>query len=201
MLKQGTDAVISKLDDVFLGRAIYVLNQIPDLLPWLSEATVGKLNAYVAKIPDGEINTVLPQAFARQEFRSAAEARIGPVTDENLKILVASFPTQGVVPPPAVIEAILSRYETSRSFDGANSRADDLVRPLISLLDRVQLERLVRAGKNGQVLGSYRFLTVLEEVKAVNKIPPTDFDSILNEVGLATHFPTLLYTRPIVEDS
>lgn len=196
MLKHGTDAVISKLDDLFLGRAVHVLNQIPDLLPWLSEATIEKLNAYVARIPDAEVNAVLPHAFARDEFRAAAEARLGPVTDDNLKILVASFSTYGVVPPAAVVEATLSRFETSRSFDGANSRADDLVRPLIPLLDRTQLERLVRAGKNGQVLGSFRFSTILAEVKATAKISPAEFDAILTEVGIAQHFPNLLSTAP-----
>jgi len=194
LLKHETDAVIAKLDDVFLGRAVCVLDQIPDLLSWLSDTTVGKLNAYVAGIPDAEVNVVLPHAFAREEFRAAAESRLTPVTDETLKILVASSLAHGLPPPAAVVEATLSRFETSVSFDSANSRSDDLVRPLIPLLDRAQLERLVSAGANSQVLGSFRFPTILAEVKATTKISPVDFDAILTKLGIGEHFPHLLST-------
>jgi hypothetical protein len=88
------------------------------------------------------------------------------------------------------------RYETSHSFDVANRRADKLVRPLMPFLNRQQLERIMRAGNNDQVRGSFRFSTVLQEVKATNKVPAADFDTVLKEAGLALDFPEFLYNPP-----
>lgn len=193
LLKHGLDAIFGKLDDTFLGRAVYVLNEVPDLLPWLSGATMQKLNAYIAAMPEGDVNTFLPSAFARPEFRSAAEVRIASIPEENLKTLVTAFSTAGLTPPAAIIEASLKRFEESVSFDAANRHADNLVRPLIPTLETPQLERLMRAGNNGQVRGSFRFSAVLQEVKSVDKIPPAEFNAILEELGLARHFPELLY--------
>jgi hypothetical protein len=98
LLKQGVDGVFTKIDDAFLGRGVCVLNQVPDLLPWLREVALKRLNAYVADMPDGDVNVVLPHAFACEEFRRAAEARIGSIHDENLESLVSAFSTLGVTP-------------------------------------------------------------------------------------------------------
>jgi hypothetical protein len=198
LLKQGVDAVFTKLDDAFLGRGVTILNQTPDLLPWLSEAGLKRFNAYITAMPDDDLNAVLPHAFARAEFRGAAEARIGSITDENLKSLVSAFSTSGVTPPSAIVDAALTRYEKSGSFDAANRSADEFVRPLIPSLGRRQLERIMRAGDNDQVRGSFRFRAVLQEVKTATAInvPAAEFDAILNDVGLAPHFPELLYNAP-----
>jgi hypothetical protein len=192
LLREEVSAIFTKLGDALLGRGITILDQIPDLLPWISDHGLERFNAYVAAMPEGDLSVVLPHAFAREEFRGAAEARFRSVTEDSLKSLVSAFSTAGLIPPGAIVDASLTLYEESRSYPVAIRRANELIRPLIPLLERYQLERIMRAGNNDQVQQSFGFYTILEEVKATNNVPATEFDAILNEVGLAVLFPDLL---------
>ena len=196
LLKDGIEDVFSNLGDDQLGRAIYVLYRIPDLLPFLSEATVQKLNTYVSTMPNGEVESVLPSAFGCAEFCVSAETRLGPSTDASLKALVDVFLGRGEVPPPPIIETAVSRYETSGSFDIANRRIEYYVRPLVPVLDRTTLERMIRAGTNYQIRGSYRFGVLLGDIKTTGKIPPEVFDQILVDANLTRDYPGLLYKAP-----
>jgi hypothetical protein len=170
-----------------------VLSQLQFLLPWVSEPTRRKLGAFISAMPEDQCGTLLVPALTLGEFQSEVRTRIQQVQPETLKAMINNFPADGLEFPLLLVDRATTLYEESLSFDTANARADDLIRPLLKLCTPDQLRRIVRAYEHSQVSGSFRFKQVLKDIKLLGRIPPAEFNELLNQSGVSEIFPEFLY--------
>jgi hypothetical protein len=181
LLNEKFDNAVLKTGDAFMSRVLWLLVSAPDLQPVLKEATWIRLQSYVRTMPAGELAAVL-LALRIPTLRELAVARLQSASDLELTFIVS-----GLKAPPdsTLVDHVVATYAASGSWDSANSRAKNLIDPLIRYMNAEQARAVIAAGRNGEVRESFQFSTVAWGIKASNTLTEQQLADAVRESGLA----------------
>jgi hypothetical protein len=160
--------------------ALRILRGLRFLWSFLESDVQGMITRYVEAIPTAALPIELPMALDCQSLAVAAQRRLSDATEEELAAVAARRARKEML--PRVIEI----YAGSGSFDRANERAESLVIPLVPVMDRDAVERIVAAaGENDQIANSFRWKKVVDAMRQLEVMPEAEFDELLKKHGLA----------------
>ena len=180
LFAQRLSDLIRRLDTP--GRAVRLLELLPETRDFLQADVVTRLALYVEQADITANPSALFFALDFPLFRAVAVARVGRLSAEEIKPLIAQQQRL------EFIDRALAIYETAGNFYIANDLATTLILPLVSLMSFAHLERMLQiAATNSQVLDSNQFPAVLQVLRTNGQIPEADFQNAL--VRFAAEYP------------
>lgn len=180
VLEEKFDDAVFKTPDDSLVRVLWLLAAHPDLQSLLKEATWVKIENYARAMPSADIDGVL-NSLAVPRLREFGITRLKDSTREELSGAVARLRGK---PDDAFIDRCIELYRGAMSFDGANTMAKELIKPLTGYLSPSQAKAVVVAGKNGQVRESNQYPGVVSNIKLSGRLTKEVLASVINEAGL-----------------
>jgi hypothetical protein len=134
------------VEDQRYYRTVFYLASVSDAWEYVGSAARIKVINYVAQAPVDSLGKFLHHAVAVPELRVEAEKRVPAVDVDTLGKLITASPSL------AYVDEALSRFESARSFRGAENLCELLVVPLATFLRADDIQRIVAAfEQNGQI--------------------------------------------------
>jgi hypothetical protein len=172
--------VRSALLDGRQRNVLRILRYMRDLWPFLEGDLQATLIRYVEAIPSTAVVIELPMSFDCPELLAAGLRRLASATEEELGKIAAARPRV------EMIDRAIDLYSQSNDFATANQRAESLILPLMPLLQKDAIVRIVAAaGVNGQIELSNRWKKVRDALRELKVMGEVEFDALLTEHDLA----------------
>ena len=157
--------VVATTPDALLSNAIILLTLVDDVHQYFTAATKIKIGNLVEGSSSDQLVPMLWFALHVPDFAQNATSRLDRTNSDELAQLIA-FDANAVF-----VDHALQLYQSSGSWNTANSRGTQLILPLLSTFDATQLERLIRiAGANGEVRDSHTYSDIKRKVIAMGVV-------------------------------
>jgi hypothetical protein len=168
--------LVRDVDDANLPSVVRMLVSAEDCLLLVNETARARLAQFVRTGPLADVAGLARHA----ELAETAGERISTLESDELAGVIAS----GVL-PTATKERALVLLSDAHSFNRANSIFTRLLTPLFSLLDRSDVERVIRmpAETGADLIGATGYESFIRQVRAANLIPSAELDAILRANG------------------
>ncbi|MBL9145431.1 MAG: hypothetical protein JNM99_17275 [Verrucomicrobiaceae bacterium] len=194
LAKTHFSKVFQKAKDGGLKHLLVMLCLMPDLELAVTEGVAAPIRKLIKSVPDEDLALVVRAAIKTSRFNDDAKAKIASLDRDDLSKFVEN-------PPDELLDFILDRatalYETSVSYDDANSNSRKLIKPLLKHFKQPKITKLfeIRA-TNSQVEGSYDSADLIREIKKQVLIPLEDFNAEMLKRGWKEFVDTPETTEP-----
>jgi hypothetical protein len=155
--------LLERMDDGRICQFVNLLSDLRILLELMPKAQFHRVDAYVRKMPKGELKDALPPAWALGELRTAASARLESLDSSELEELKEHM-------RPEWLGYAIKAYKSCGSFDGANSIGRITFIPHAASLSRDQAAEIIACVANSDVRRSFAFPDVLRALAAASTI-------------------------------
>lgn len=182
------DLIVGLRDDRLLN-GVATIYRVPETQRFLQENAIIKLSNFVINANEQALVLMFNAVLEIEFLKSHATARVTGLTSDTIAKLGMQTPAPTL---PELNERIVALYESSGSFAEANTMAAAIAN-VAKQFDIPFATRVLRAATNKQVRYSSGFAVVLEAVNRSAAIPPTEFNRLLTELGVAEEHPALLH--------
>ena len=166
--------------DIHLVNAIGLSLEIPEAACSLDQASKDKAINFIQTGPAGSVVSILRLAMNISEFQGPCWNRIASLELNALSDGILNFQLGRLA-----IDRAITLYEKSRSWDSANSIADKAIIPLISVLAKEDLSRILKAPEEhgADLLGSHGFSEFMNSLESKANIPVEEINEIIMDNG------------------
>jgi len=176
IFKIQLSAIIQKIDDLNLYRAIKFCDSIKDTWQFLNSAARIKIENYISEVDETHLDKFIDTALNIIELKNMALSRLKIVNASKLKTLIKDKPRIELIPRAIVI------YGESENFESANSIAVNLTLPLIEFMTKIDIDQIFYlANENRQIVESTRFYNVMIEIKNRKLLNQEEFISLFDK--------------------
>jgi hypothetical protein len=137
VLKESLPQLVSKVEDSRLYRVCYLLAAVPEARGFVGAAAEIKIRQYVEDASDEGLAKAFSTAVLIPDLRPIVLSRLAEANDETLASIIDQDPSADY------LDEAITRFESSRSFDSATVRFENLVLPLARLLTREQETKIL----------------------------------------------------------
>lgn len=166
--------------DMHLANAIRLSLEIPEAACSLDQASKDKTINFIRTGPASSVVSILGLAMNLSEFQEPSKTRISSLELNDLSDGILNFQLGKLA-----VDRAITLYENSRNWDSANSIAKKAIIPLISVLTKEDLSRILKAPKEhgADLLGSHGFSEFMNSLESKANIPVEEINEIIMDNG------------------
>ncbi|WP_146038658.1 hypothetical protein [Paracoccus sp. SY] len=169
-----------KLDDTKLNLSLDILHKLKDAWLHLDYNQKYRLTKYVQSIPQKDLDE-LDSALRFPPLREAALRRLRGVTLADFDKVFFWFLNDDIM------DKLIDIYLSSPTFEAANQAAKLLTMYKGDIENKHVIKIIEGASKNSQVSGSYELDNLIKTLRDTKKVPPEDFEELLEINGLGKY--------------
>jgi hypothetical protein len=182
-LRTQLSKLIRDVDDRTFSKVTRLLASSPELLNLVDEPSRIRLRAFVETGPADDVSQVIASLAQLPEIAIAATARI-LTFDVNILAAAITHGARGLAK-----EASLRLLAQAGNWNGVNDIFTRVITPLFDLLDRVDVERIIRmpTETRADLPGAGGYARFLSRVRAADLIPADELDALLSANQASFH--------------
>lgn len=192
---------LRKTTDADYPRLLLLIERAQELEERIDEAGSIRLKQFVANLPSSEEPAVIPSVSEIESLRDSFTTKLDSIATaedsrKRLRLICEKFRSLGKAVPEQILEHVVSKYETSGSFDTANTLASEVIIPSAKDFSKDQAKRIICAYDNVQVAGSFEYGSAITALKLADILLPHEFDSAVNSVSKSHKLVGYLHNPP-----
>lgn len=170
--------IFRDVDDKNLARAIGLAMEVPEAACSLDQASKDKTQNFIETGPASSVVSILRLAMNMEDFHGSCMKRISDLDIEVLSDGILNFELGRLA-----VDRAVTLYENSRNWGGANDVSHKAIIPLVGILTKEEIVRILKAPKDhgADLIGSHGFSEFLNSLEERSVVPNEVLNEILSE--------------------
>jgi hypothetical protein len=166
--------------DINLVHAVGLALEIPEAACSLDQASRDKAKNFIQTGPPNSVISILRLAMHMVEFQESCINRISSLELNDLSDGILNYQLGKLA-----VDRAITLYENVRNWESANSVAEKAIIPLVTVLTKDELSRILKAPNEhgADILGSHGFSEFMNSLKGKSNIPIEQINEVIVENG------------------
>lgn len=171
--------ILDKADDKSYPYIFAIMIEAPEYITCISDSLKVRLSEFIERLPT-EYLQILNYSDSLDFCEGATKLRIRKITEDELQRVVATRRQISEL----VADHAVSIFENATSWAQANKSASVMAESMLSIIGRDLALRVLHAGSNSEVAGSYGYPNLLSELRGIGRLSHEEIIEFLDANNL-----------------